>query len=64
MLFDFSGVHNESLQKQLTNFRNTLAYNLKLNIQTEVPTSWTEAFFQLRNTVEPLVTKKKGSYFS
>lgn len=28
MLFDFSGVHNESLQKQLTNFRNVLAYNL------------------------------------
>ncbi|MCX2478184.1 ATP-binding protein [Pedobacter sp. MC2016-15] len=63
MLFDFSGVHNESLQKQLTNFRNTLTYNLKLNILTEVPASWTDAFFQLRNTIEPLITKNKGVIF-
>lgn len=63
MLFDFSGVHNESLQKQLTNFRNTLAYELKLNIQTEVPANWTQAFFQLRNFVEPLI-EKKGCYFT
>lgn len=35
----------------------------KLNIQTEVPSSWTEAFFQLRKTVQPLVTKNKGVIF-
>jgi predicted AAA+ superfamily ATPase len=63
MVFDFSGVHNESLQKQLTNFRNTMAYTLKLTIRAEVPTSWTDAFFQLRNFTEPLITKKKGVIF-
>ena len=63
MLFDFSGVHNETLPGQLTNFRNTLAYAMKLNIQLEVPKSWTEAFFQLRNIIEPLITKNKGVVF-
>ncbi len=63
MIFDFSGVHNESLQKQLTNFRNTMAYTLNLTIRAEVPSSWTDAFFQLRNFTEPLIAKKKGVIF-
>lgn len=63
IVFDFSGVHNESLRKQLTNFSNTMAYTLKLPVRVEVPANWTDAFFQLRNFTEPLIAKKKGVIF-
>ncbi len=63
LLFDFSGVHNENLKAQLTNFRNTLTIAAKQLIPPAVPVSWTEAFLQLQQFIEPQLKKKKGVIF-
>jgi AAA+ ATPase superfamily predicted ATPase len=63
LIFNFSGVHDELLQIQLTNFRNTLIYARKLTTTIEVPVNWTQAFFELRNFAEPLLKKSKRVIF-
>ena len=63
LLFDFSGVHNENLKTQLTNFRNTLMVVAKQPIPPALPANWTEAFFQLQQFIEPRIRKNKGVIF-
>jgi predicted AAA+ superfamily ATPase len=63
LLFDFSGVNNEFSKTQLLNFRNTLVAAAKQQIPPSVPESWTEAFMQLQQFVEPQIKKIKGVIF-
>jgi AAA+ ATPase superfamily predicted ATPase len=63
MLLDFSGVHNENLKTQLTNFRNTLMVSVKQAVPSAIPNNWTEAFLQLQQVIEPQIKKNKGVIF-
>jgi hypothetical protein len=60
---DFSGVHNENLKTQLTNFRNTLMVSVKQAVPPAIPNNWTEAFLQLQQVIEPQIKKNKGVIF-
>ena len=63
LLFDFSGVNNEFSKTQLLNFRNTLVTAAKQQIPPSVPESWTLAFMQLQQFIEPQIKKTKGVIF-
>lgn len=58
--FEFSGIYNVPLKKQLLNFRITLSEKMK-NVST--PGNWLEAFHQLKQYCETLTSKKKKVIF-
>jgi AAA+ ATPase superfamily predicted ATPase len=60
-VFEFSGIHQEPLKKQLKNFYLELKTKFK---SATLPTDWLEAFFQLRSYIDSLKsTKKKVIFF-
>ena len=63
MLFEFSGVHDASLQDQLFNFSvalGTVTGNIR---RSSVPGSWMEAFVFLEEYLAPIVKEKKSVIF-
>lgn len=61
LVFEFSGVHQASLKKQLELFAKALSQASRLPIAT--PKSWTEAFDQLIAFLEPKIKKQKKVIF-
>ena len=58
--FEFSGIYKIPLKLQLENFYLTLTSK---NTKFKKPSSWIEAFFQLRQYFDKLTTKKKKVLF-
>ncbi len=58
--FEFSGIYKASLNQQLKNFHFTLTSE---NTRFNKPSSWIEAFFQLRQYFDKLTSKKKKVLF-
>jgi AAA+ ATPase superfamily predicted ATPase len=58
--FEFSGIFNVPLKQQLNNFHFTLTSK---NTQFDKPSNWIEAFFQLRQYFDKLISKKKKVLF-
>jgi len=63
IICEFSGVHNSTVQEQLENFRNVIAFALDSPIATAIPKSWTEAFLTLIRFSEPSLVKGKVVIF-
>ena len=63
LLFDFSGMHNSTLQQQLESFSNTLASASKTKIPLAVPPNWIQAFEILKTYLFPLIRKQKSVIF-
>ena len=58
--FEVTGIHNVTLQEQLTNFAQSLGKTLGMTVQPQSPTTWAEAFAQLEQLLESL-QQKAGS---
>lgn len=58
--FEFSGIFNVPLKQQLDNFHLTLTSK---NTNFDKPSNWIEAFFQLRQYFDKLISKKKKVLF-
>ncbi len=56
LVFELSGLHNESLERQLENF--SIRFKTQSRKSSEVPTSWLQAFEQLKEWLSE--TKAKG----
>lgn len=63
ILFDFSGVHNETLKNQLANFRNTLAVSMKQVVLPAIPEGWGDAFLQLQQYIAAIPKSGKKVVF-
>ena len=63
LLFDFSGMHNSTMQQQLESFSNALSMTSKTKIPLAVPPNWIQAFEILKTYVTPLIRKQKSVIF-
>jgi uncharacterized protein len=63
MVFEMSGIHNDSLDQQLQNFYAFLNKQFKLGKKEQAPTNWLAAFWQLSNAIEKIKTTKKKVIF-
>jgi hypothetical protein len=63
LLFEFSGVHEASLNQQLQNFSYALKEASKSSIQLAIPSNWIEALNSLKEFLTPILVKQKGVIF-
>ena len=63
ILFEFSGAHHAGLKTQLANFSRELSKASGSAIPLAQPASWSEAFQQLANWLQPLLLKEKRLVF-
>jgi hypothetical protein len=61
LAFEFSGVHNATLEEQLKAFTSALTEVLKLKVP--VPHSWFEAFDLLRDFLQPKLKRRQVVFF-
>ena len=61
LLFEFSGIHNASLEQQLENFSNVLSKAAGLGIAR--PRSWLQAFGMLTDYLTPLIKRQRKVIF-
>ena len=59
--FEITGLHNEPLKRQLENFANCLRTHTRA--AKEQPTSWIQAFAQLKKFLQSRKSKKKTVIF-
>ncbi|PWV47694.1 ATP-binding protein [Chitinophaga sp. S165] len=62
LIFEFSGVHNATLNDQLANFAQALTRSIK-SLHIEPPVDWRSAFSLLESYVAPLIKKQKRVLF-
>ena len=62
LAFEFSGMHNASLQQQLENFTHTLSEASK-NLSRGQPKTWLEALNQLKEFLSPILKKERKVVF-
>jgi hypothetical protein len=62
LAFDFSGIHNASLEQQLENFSTALA-RVAGSLPLVPPTSWIRAFGILTDYLTPLIRKQRKVVF-
>lgn len=61
--FEFTGVHNASMQEQLESFSFALKKAIESPVDIAVPKSWAAAFHLLENFLTPLMKKQKTVIF-
>jgi uncharacterized protein len=62
IIFEFSGIHNATLNQQLENFSETLT-NASGSLPLAKPVSWIHAFKLLTDYLTPLINKQKKIVF-
>ncbi len=62
LAFEFSGIHNASLNQQLENFTNTLS-KVVGNLPLAKPANWLQAFNMLINYLTPLIQNERKVIF-
>lgn len=62
LAFEFSGIHNATLDQQLENFIEALS-NASGSLPLGKPTSWIQAFKLLTNYLTPIITKQRKIVF-
>ncbi|HEY4285717.1 MAG TPA: ATP-binding protein [Puia sp.] len=62
LAFEFSGIHNASLNQQLENFTNTLSKAVG-NLPLAQPASWLQAFNMLTSYLTPLIQNERRVIF-
>lgn len=60
IVFEFSGIYNESLSGQLKNFRLILSGK---NVRIKKPADWIEAFYALGQFIDQITSKQKKVIF-
>jgi len=63
LVFEFSGVHEATLQDQLLNFTLALQTASKSKVSLVVPENWIKAFFMLEKYLNPIVKNRKVVIF-
>lgn len=61
--FEFTGVHNASMQEQLEGFSFALKKAINSPVDIAVPKTWVAAFHLLENILEPTILKEKAIIF-
>ncbi len=61
--FEFTGVHNASMQEQLEGFSLALKKAIESPVDIAVPKSWAAAFHLLENFLTPVIKKQKAVIF-
>ena len=61
--FEFTGVHNASMQEQLESFSLALKKAIESPVDIAVPKTWAAAFHLLENFLTPIITKQKAVIF-
>ncbi|OMP74677.1 ATP-binding protein [[Flexibacter] sp. ATCC 35208] len=62
IIFEFSGIHNATLNDQLANFGQALTRSMK-SLPVETPVNWSQAFNMLEKYIGPLIKKQKRVLF-
>jgi uncharacterized protein len=63
LVFEMSGIHNDSLEQQLQNFYQFLSTQFSLGKRHKIPTNWLAAFWQLEQAIEKIKSPKKKVIF-
>lgn len=63
LIFELSGVHNANTAEQLLNFSKAMAEALGFPFAPAAPKNWTEAFWQLKEFVSPILKKRRAVIF-
>jgi len=63
MCFEMTGVHDASLQEQLTNFAFALGQSMRVAVQPAPPRNWQDAFQQLITFLQTLAPDRKRVVF-
>lgn len=63
LIFEFSGIHNASLNQQLENFTLAMTKATGSKIPLAKPKNWQEAFKLLTDYITPLINKQKKVVF-
>jgi AAA+ ATPase superfamily predicted ATPase len=63
LIFEFSGIHNATLDQQLENFANAMTTFSKNGLPLAKPKNWSEAFKILIEYTTPLLKKQKKVIF-
>jgi AAA+ ATPase superfamily predicted ATPase len=63
LIFEFSGIHNASLNQQLENFTLAMTKAIGSKMPLAKPKNWQEAFKLLTDYITPLINKQKKVVF-
>lgn len=61
--FEFTGVHNATMQEQLEGFSFALKKAINSPVDIAIPKNWVAAFHALENFLEPVIKKGKAVIF-
>lgn len=61
LAFEFSGIHNATLDQQLENFTEAIS-NATGSLPLAKPKSWIQAFNLLRDYLDPIIKKQRKLY--
>jgi uncharacterized protein len=61
--FEFTGVHNATLQEQLEGFSFALKKSIDSPVDIAIPKNWMTAFHSLQSIIDPIIKKGKAVIF-